>query len=330
MYDDMRATSQAVHHSHPLHTEQAVWPQTNCHVDLWIELLHGWHFDPLAALSFTVTQDFEGDHFTYFKYPAHDLETLYGIVVQQLSVYDALEQHVATQTARGHVVLIEVDGYYLPDNRATSYRRHHVKTTIGIDVLMPEARAVGYYHHDSYHVARGDDYAGIFRLLPEQGADSHLLSPYAEVAQRRFPPLNGPMLLRGSLALLRWHLSRRPRHNPVTAYRLVFPQHLDQLASRGEVAFHPYAFHVLRQLGANFELLGKYLRWLALQGQPLPNAVTGACQRLASEAMVMQFRLIRSILSRRPDHCQDCLEQMEACYEAAVPALAAYVGDTDG
>ncbi|MFX5522615.1 DUF1839 family protein, partial [Acinetobacter baumannii] len=77
------------------------------------------------------------------------------------------------------------------------------------------------------------------------------------------------------------------RQNPIAAYRQVFPQHLDELAARGEPAFHPYAFNVLRQLGANFELLGKYLRWLSLQGQPLPAAIATACQRLASEAMVM-------------------------------------------
>ncbi|NSX05817.1 DUF1839 family protein [Cupriavidus gilardii] len=327
MYDGTGRLAHSVHASHVLHTEQAVWPQTNCYVDLWIELLHGWQLDPLAALPFTVAQDFEGDQFTFFKYPVDDLERLYGVVVQELSLYDAMERHVATQTARGHVVLLEVDGFYLPDNRATSYRRQHTKTTIGIDVLMPEARGVGYYHNDGYHVARGDDYAGLFRLLPELQADPHLLFPYAEVVRRRYPPLTGPMLLRASLALLRRHLARRPRQNPIAAYRQVFPQHLDELSARGEPAFHPYAFNVLRQLGANFELLGKYLRWLSLQGQPLPTAIATACQRLASEAMVMQFRLIRSILGRRPDSCQDCLDQMEACYEAAVPALAAYVGE---
>ena len=52
-----------------LHGEEAIWQETNCYMDLWIELLYGWGLDPRAALSFTVTQDFEGDHFTFFKYP---------------------------------------------------------------------------------------------------------------------------------------------------------------------------------------------------------------------------------------------------------------------
>ncbi|MGY8526757.1 DUF1839 family protein [Paracidovorax citrulli] len=329
MYDDRPLRYHTVHTSHYLHTEQAVWPQTNCHIDLWIELLHGWELDPLAALAFTVAQDFEGDQFTFFRYPACDVERLYGVVVQELSLYDSLEHHVATQTARGNVVLLEVDGYYLPDNRAGAYRRQHGKTTVGIDVLMPEARGVGYYHNDGYHVARADDYDGLFRLLPELVGDDRLLMPHAEVVRRRFPPLQGPLQLRESLALLRSHLARRPRQNPVTAYRRVFPQHMENLSARGEAAFHPYAFHVLRQLGANFELLGKYLRWLAGQGQPLPASIVAACERVASEAMVMQFRLIRSVLNRRPDLCHDCFDQLEASYDAAIPALAAHMGEAD-
>ncbi|MBY4896861.1 DUF1839 family protein [Cupriavidus sp. AU9028] len=329
MFDDRPQRYHIVHNPHYLHTEQAVWPQTNCHIDLWVELLHGWELDPLAGLAFTVAQDFEGDQFTFFKYPATDVERLYGIVTQELALYDGLEHHVATQTARGNVVLLEVDGYYLPDNGAISYRCRHERTVIGIDVLMPEARGVGYYHNDGYHVARGDDYDGLFRLLPELAGDERLLMPHAELVRRRFPPLQGPLQLRESLALLRYHLSRRPRQNPVTAYRRVFPQHMEGLADRGEAAFHPYAFHVLRQLGANFELLGKYLRWLAAQGQPLPSSIAAACQRIASEAMVMQFRLIRSVLNRRPDFCHDCFDQLEASYDAAVPALAAHMGEAD-
>lgn len=329
MFDDMRSLTQAIHSAHALHTDNAVWPQANAYVDLWIELLHGWELDPVAALPFTVAQDFEGDQFTLSRYPAEDLERVYGVVVHELALYGSIEHHVATQTARGNVVLLQVDGYYLPDMQATSYRREHARTTIGIDVLMPEARGLGYYHNDGYHVARGEDYAGLFRLLPELAAQPDLLHPYAEVVRRRFPALSGPMQLRASLALLRKHLARRPRNNPLSAYRTVFPEHLEALSAGGEAAFHPYAFHMLRQLGANFELLGKYLRWLAQHGQPVPASIATACHSLASEAMVMQFRLVRSILSRRPDACQDCFDQMEASYEAVVPALCAYLGEGD-
>ncbi|WP_416051303.1 DUF1839 family protein [Cupriavidus basilensis] len=329
MLVDPRTLERGMHVSHALHNGNPVWPQTNCYVDLWIELLHGWELDPVAALGFTVSQDFEGDQFTFFKYPPDDLERLYGVVVQELSLYESMEDRVAGQTCRGHVVLLEVDGFYLPDNRATSYRREHTKTTIGIDVMMPEAQSVGYYHNEGYHVATGEDYAGLFRRLPALADDVNLLFPYAEVARRRFPALEGTMLVRASLALLRKHLARRPRQNPITAFRTAFPAHQEALMAGGEQTFHPYAFSVLRQLGANFELLGQYLRWLAQHGQPMPESIAGACQKLASEAMVMQFRLVRSIISRRVDRCQDCLDQLEASYEAAVPALAGYVGEAE-
>ena len=260
MLVDPRTLERGMHVSHALHNGNPVWPQTNCYVDLWIELLHGWELDPVAALGFTVSQDFEGDQFTFFKYPPDDLERLYGVVVQELSLYESMEDRVAGQTCRGHVVLLEVDGFYLPDNRATSYRREHTKTTIGIDVMMPEAQSVGYYHNEGYHVATGEDYAGLFRRLPALADDVNLLFPYAEVARRRFPALEGTMLVRASLALLRKHLARRPRQNPITAFRTAFPAHQEALMAGGEQTFHPYAFSVLRQLGANFELLARSLR----------------------------------------------------------------------
>jgi hypothetical protein len=49
---------------------------------------------------------------------------------------------------------------------------------------------------------------------------------------------------------------------------------------------------------------------------------------MASEAMVMQFRLMRAVISHKPDPCQDCLDQLELSYEGTVPALAAYFGET--
>ena len=53
-------------------------------MDLWIELLQGWRLEPRAALPFTVTQDFEGDHFTFFKYPPMN----YGAAVRHRGAGD--------------------------------------------------------------------------------------------------------------------------------------------------------------------------------------------------------------------------------------------------
>jgi hypothetical protein len=56
-----------------LHGADRIWPETNCYVDLWVELLPALGHPVEAALPFTVLQDFEGDQFTFFKFPLEDL-----------------------------------------------------------------------------------------------------------------------------------------------------------------------------------------------------------------------------------------------------------------
>ena len=63
----------ALYQRHRLHTQERSWAETNCYVDIWIELLHAWGFEPIAALPFTVAIDFEGDQWTFFKFPHADL-----------------------------------------------------------------------------------------------------------------------------------------------------------------------------------------------------------------------------------------------------------------
>jgi len=312
--------------AYALHGGNPVWSHANRHIDLWVELLHGWELEPIAALPFTVRQDFEGDQFTSSNIPSADLELLYGIVKDELSTYGRLEAHVAAQTNRGNVVLMEVDSYQLPPPSG-AYRRQHARSCIAIDVLVPEATAVGYYHHDGYHTASGGDYASIFRASGGDMSWGTTSFPKVEVVRRRFAALADDALLRASMDLLRSHLARRPRENPIKAFRAAFPAHLEQLMTRGESNFQIYAASVLRQLGANFELMGRYVGWLVGNGQALPDTVADACYTMASEAMVMQFRLMRAVISHKPDRCQDCLEQLEAAYQGTVPALAAYFGE---
>src|ERR1700722_15274651 len=84
------------------------WPTTNCYVDAWMPLLATWGLDPVAGLGITVTQDYEGDQFHFFKFLHEDLELLYGVVVGELSIYRSLEEQIKTQVGRGNVVLVEV------------------------------------------------------------------------------------------------------------------------------------------------------------------------------------------------------------------------------
>jgi hypothetical protein len=313
------------HQSHSLHQGERVWAETNCYVDLWIELLHGYGLDPRAALAFTVMQDFEGDQFTFFKFPLEDLDTLYGMQVQELAIYDSLEDRVRTQTQRGHTVLAEVDAFYLPDTRATSYRQQHTKTTIGVDFIDPRSQRLGYFHNTGYYVLDGEDYQGVFRQLPEFADRPELLFPYVEFCKRARPALSGTALAEASADLLVAHLQRRPARNPITQWRAAFPEHLEMLFERGESAFHLYTFNVMRQLGSNFEFLSRYLVWMRDRGFAIPDAMPTAAQRIATESMVMQFRLVRAITRGRRDPCHECFDVLEESYDQVIEPLAALI-----
>ncbi len=46
---------------HLIHGEGRDWAETNCYGGLWVEVLHAWGHEPIAALPFTLGIDFEGD-----------------------------------------------------------------------------------------------------------------------------------------------------------------------------------------------------------------------------------------------------------------------------
>jgi len=293
---------------HALHAPDRAWVETNCYTDLWIELLHALGFEPLAMLPFTVAQDFEGDQFTFFKPPLEDLRTLYGLEVQELALYDRVEAHAAVQLRRGRPVLVEVDGFHLPDTRGTSYRSQHVKTTIAIMGLDEEGKRLDYIHNAGRFTLEGEDYDGLFA--------PPVLFPYVEFVKRNGPALEGAALRDASIGLLRNHLRRRPAENPIAAYRAAFPEHREALAARSMEYFHLYAFNTLRQVGANFELLGSHVRWIGG-----PDAAAEACDRLSSSAKALQFQLARAVHRGRFGDDTALFGAMEDAYEAAIGAL---------
>ena len=181
------------------------------------------------------------------------------------------------------------------------------------------------FHNTGYYLLDGEDYDGVFRKLPQFAQQPDLLFPYVEFAKQARPALEGTALAEASAELLCAHLNRRPLTNPISQWRAVFPAHLDTLLERGEAFFHPYSFNLMRQLGANFELLSKYLLWLSAQGFEVPASIPAAAQSIASESMVMQFRLVRAIARGRRDSCEDCFDVLESAYEKTLPPLAALV-----
>jgi hypothetical protein len=291
---------------HPLHDPERAWPQTNCAVDLLIELVAAYGQDPVWMLGFTVIQDFEGDHFTFFKVPSDDLEALYGLSVQELAVWDDLEAHVVEQLQRGRVVLVEVDGFYLPDTRGVTYQVQHGKTTIGIFAIDTAQRRMGYFHNETRGVLFGEDYDAVLQKMPSQ---AQLLMPYCEVVKRMALPTQNPAQI--ALSQLQRHWLRRPTANPFAAYAQHFPKHLASLQARGPAYFHAYAFNTLRQAGANFGLMDSFLS--ALPGGAFVDAAHSA-RRIADEAKVLQFRLARAVARNKFEGLEQAADSLAELY----------------
>ena len=296
---------------HALHAADRHWPETNCYVDLWIELLHGRGLVPEALLGFTLRQDFEGDQFTFFKPPAADIDRLYGLEIHELAVYDGLERHAVLQSARGCPVLVEVDAIHLPDTAGTTYGRAHAKTTIGILALDPAARTLDYLHNAGRFALSGADYDGIFGPAT--------LPPYAEFVKAGAPPLPETALRATALDLLRRHRARATRLNPILAFQEALSASADALVQRSLAVFHAYAFNTTRQLGANFELLGSHLRWL--DGAADLKEAAEAAEALAQEAKTFQFQLARAFHRRAAQGLSARLDKAAGQYEAVFAAL---------
>ncbi len=305
--------------------EPCDWPITNCYVDAWMLVLRAWGLDPLAGLGVTVAQDYEGDQFTFFKYLHEDLEKLYGVIVGELSIWHALESQIATQVGLGRLVLVEVDGYYLPDTRATSYRTQHTKTTIVVDTMDLGARSLTYFHNVGHYELTGEDYAGVFRKRPGQDAVDDVLPPYVEVARRRWPPLRGAALTQAAVETLRRHLRRRPDENPIRAYRADFAAQMDWLMAHPD-RFHHYAFGVFRQLGADFQLLAAHTNWLTQRGINELVSSSRAAAEISSSAKAMQFKVARIASRHRFDPCDALFDTLEERYEAVIDGLERALG----
>ncbi len=316
--------SPATYARHPLHLADRGWPESNCYVDLWIELLHAHGHEPLAALPFTFTADFEGDQWTFFKFPLVDLRTLFGVEVIELNLWRPLVTHLEEQLARQRCSIVEVDAFFLPDTAATSYHADHVKTTIAIHALDRAAGSLGYFHNAGYYELAGSDFAGLFRL---EAANADHLPPYVEVA--KFDAGTAPRgraLVTESLDLLRAHLERRPRDNPFRRFALRCAADLDWLAGAPLTHFHGYAFATFRQCGAAFELGAAYLRWLERHGEGGLERFAAACDDIAATCKALQFKTARLVSLKRAFDPAPLVDVMADAWDETMQGLAARYG----
>lgn len=311
---------------HPLHDHERDWPETNCYLDVWIDVLSALGLPPEACLGYSITQDFEGDQFTFFKVPLEDLAALFGLRVTELAIYDRVENHVLEQIKRGRLSLVEVDSYFLPDTRGTGYHQTHGKTTIAINRIDIAGRTMDYFHGLGLHRLEGEDFDGIFwRTAPEGGLP---FLPYTEFV--KMPDgLPGEAEIRSTAkSLLARHLANRPAANPIRAFAAVFADQAAAMADRPFDFFHLYAFNTLRQLGANFELFSAHLTWASgEQSLDMARPAAGA-KRISEVCKTIQFQLARAVMRKKFDKLQSALDPACEAWDQLVEDLDSQIGNT--
>jgi hypothetical protein len=316
----VKALSPARYERHLIHGAERTWAETNCYVDVIVELLHGLGYEPAAALPFTLGIDFEGDQWSFFKFPHEDLFALYGVEIQEFNPWRSLAQHVETQVGLGRPVLVEMDSFFLPDTAGTAYKLAHVKSTIAVNAIDIEQRYLGYFHGQSYCELTGQDFIDIFQL--EGLVHERMLPPYIEYVKLRdlHEVPRGKALVDASLVLLRKHLQLIPRDNPFVRFKDAFARDFDWLLTQEMETFHLYSFATFRQYGACFELVETYLKWLQQQGQPNLDAAIQAFTTISNNTKAFQFQLARAMARKRPIDLAP-LDEMAAAWQTGMSQL---------
>ena len=283
--------------AHPLHDDVRDWPETNCYVDHWIEVLHALDLNPVAALAFTLSSDFDGEQWEFFKFPPEDLRALFGIEVHEMNAWRPLPLHIEEHLRLGHLVTIEADSWFLPDTAGASYRLGHQKSTIAPARIDRDRRVLGYFHNRGYYELEGDDYDGVVR--PDSAdADDGVLPPYAEVVVlEHLARLDDGALRADATHLVIGHLARRPATNPVERLTERITADIEWLRDEDRELFHPYAFGTLRQCGAWAGCVAAFVEWFA----PAEVECRDAFVALSTVAKTAQFKLARAAAGRSSD-----------------------------
>ncbi len=309
----MTAPRMCARRPHILHAAGRTYVETNCYADVLIELLHARGDDPRAVFGFIVRTDWEGDQFTYFKPPYHDLFRLYGIEIHEMLTYKTVPEHIESQLKLGRTVLVEIDAWWLPDTAATSYHSEHLKTTCAPTMIDRQAERMQYFHNAGWFELEGEDYRGAFRLLPQFTDD--VMDPFIEVV--RFdagPRLDGKALRMEARQLLAEHYSCRPQRNPFIAWGEALSDDLARLHAGSAEDYHAYAFVTVRMVGAAFELLRDHVEWLFGDDGAEATSALGA---IVEGSKTVSFRLAR----RRPFDPEPAVSAIAEAWDTSLSAI---------
>lgn len=310
----------AAYARHALHGEDAVWPEKNCYIDLWIELVHALGGDPHAMLGVCLPIDFEGDQWTFFK-PSHDeLRSFYGIDVQELTVWRPLADHAIEHLSAGKLVSVEADAFWLPDTAGTDYRSKHTKTTIVLADIDLAARRLVYFHNAGCFALDGDDFVQTFRL--DRPHDPTYLPLFAEIIRSdRLQHRSADELRALAQAGLPALLARRPATNPVRRFEQRFAVELPLLRAQGLDHYHAWAFASTRQLGAAFELAGRWVGWMAPAGSADAAIAQEAFASIGLAAKSLILKGARAVMSPKPADLSALFGSMADAWDRGFAAL---------
>lgn len=307
---------------HSLHSADAVWLEKNCYGDLWIELLHAQGLEPLAMLPFALAVDFEGDQWTFFKPSQEEIRALYGIDVQELTIWRPLLEHAVEHLGAGKLISTEADAFWLPDTAGTDYRNKHSKTTIVLADLDVQAGKLGYFHNAGYFELSGEDFRQTFRL--DAGEDPSFLPLFAELVRIDRKVQRTPQeLSQMAWALLQRHFERRPASNPFKRFGERFAADLPELQAKGLAHYHAWAFAAIRQAGAAFDLVAMHLRWQAGFGHSELNAAAEAFDFIAQSNKALILKGARAVNSGKPFDSAPLFADMEAAWDRGMGLLQA-------
>ena len=245
----------ATYRPHDLHVaEDRAYLETNCYMDVIIELLHARGDEPLAAMGSTVRLDFEGDQWTFFKPDPADLERLYGIDIHEMQPWRSIPTQIAELLGAGRTLTVELDAWLLPDTASTSYRtrarQDHGRsprrsTSKGSGCTTSTTARCTSSAATTTAGSSGSEARGptCCRRTPSSCASTPVHgSPAPSCAVRRSTPCAATSP------------TRRPT-DPFARFGERLAADLPGLLDGDAATYHAYAFATVRMAGAGFELL---------------------------------------------------------------------------
>lgn len=294
-----------------LHSGDRIWTETNCYADLIIELLNALGHDPRPAFAAALSAGFDGDQWTFLKPWPDDLRVLYGLDVAEITPWRPLTEHIELALARGELLTIEVDSWWLPDTAGTDYRTAHVKTSIVPLSVDAESARMTYLHNAGVYELSGEDYENILR----RPADA--LAPYVEMVRRQSTPApleeTLPQVVSSHLQLASLDALSRLAEG--------VHDELPRIAEHGSGYFHAWSFANLRQCGSTAELAADLCDFIGEQHiAALPASVASDLRTLAETAKRLQFVVARAARGRSVS-VDEPLAQMDELWRGAIGRL---------